>query len=410
MISRLCPRQVAVFLLSELGVGRRFRQFSQISINLSNHTLMFEKFYGSFFAVLSGICLVAQPLQAEQTYGDFIYTKSAEGVTITDFINSSAEEVVIPSSIDGKPVIGIGREAFYNRQSLTSVRIPESVTHIGDQAFCYCNRLMNLNLPSGLTSVGSESFAYCESLLSITMPSRMRYLGPGAFSNCRRLRSVSMSPSLTTINNLTFFYCLSLSRITIPEGVAQIQENAFGECHKLKEATFLGDAPIMGGMAFTSPTPGFTFYYLEGSTGFSTPTWQGYACAMISPNPEIEVRESAEMLRANGNAKRNFGKMFLDNSKRVKTFTVTNTGTAHLTDLVVKIKGVNPRDFKIITPIKSSLQINETTSFKVSFKPIRIGSRNAMLHITSDEMKSDAFDIKLIGRGKKLSNTEQTIK
>ena len=46
-----------------------------------------------------------------QQSGDFIYTVSGGTVTITKY-TGSAEDVVIPSSIDGKPVVGIGDYAF----------------------------------------------------------------------------------------------------------------------------------------------------------------------------------------------------------------------------------------------------------------------------------------------------------
>jgi hypothetical protein len=46
------------------------------------------------------------------------------GVVITKY-TGWRDDVVIPESIEGKPVIGIGRRAFGNRDSLLSVTIPE---------------------------------------------------------------------------------------------------------------------------------------------------------------------------------------------------------------------------------------------------------------------------------------------
>ena len=67
-------------------------------------------------------------------WGDFTYKVSGGTVTITGY-NCPGGAVVIPATIDGMPVVGIGDEAFYNCTGLTSVTIPDSVTSIGDEAF-----------------------------------------------------------------------------------------------------------------------------------------------------------------------------------------------------------------------------------------------------------------------------------
>jgi hypothetical protein len=48
---------------------------------------------------------------------------------------------VIPATIGGKPVRGIGYRAFYNYRSLASVTIPDRVTAIGVAAFSGCDNL-----------------------------------------------------------------------------------------------------------------------------------------------------------------------------------------------------------------------------------------------------------------------------
>ena len=50
-------------------------------------------------------------------------------------------DIVIPTTINGISVTGIGYEAFYNCDSLTSIEIPNSVTSIGDEAFYNCSSL-----------------------------------------------------------------------------------------------------------------------------------------------------------------------------------------------------------------------------------------------------------------------------
>ncbi|MEO5916964.1 MAG: leucine-rich repeat protein [Luteolibacter sp.] len=184
--------------------------------------------------ILSAFCLTVPSLLADETSGDFLYTNSSKGITITDFTDSSATSVVIPPQIAGTPVTRIGEGAFYNRQNLTNVTIPESVTHIDGEAFFNCIGLMDLSFPKGLTTMGYGAFTNCESLLSITLPSGLKSLGTGAFQSCRRLRSVSLPPGITMIAPYSFSDCLSLTKLTIPDGVERIGERAFRGCEELE--------------------------------------------------------------------------------------------------------------------------------------------------------------------------------
>ena len=46
-----------------------------------------------------------------------------------------ASTLVVPAEIDGLPVTEIGRYAFENCTSLTSITLPEGITKIGDDVF-----------------------------------------------------------------------------------------------------------------------------------------------------------------------------------------------------------------------------------------------------------------------------------
>ena len=64
-------------------------------------------------------------------------TISGEQVTIKTYLGNAAS-VTIPDTIGGKTVVAIGNQAFYNKQTLTEVSIPASVTSIGYGAFHEC--------------------------------------------------------------------------------------------------------------------------------------------------------------------------------------------------------------------------------------------------------------------------------
>ncbi len=83
--------------------------------------------------------------------GDFTYTTDNVTVTITGYTagySATGKAVVIPDTIDGKPVVSIGDWAFSGRYNVTSITIPNSVTSIGDEAFSNCIGLTSITIPS----------------------------------------------------------------------------------------------------------------------------------------------------------------------------------------------------------------------------------------------------------------------
>ena len=75
----------------------------------------------------------------------FTHEPGIGGLSITGY-EGEEEEIVIPSEIDGEPVVEIGEYAFMG-WSLTSVTVPEGVKKICDGAFYECANLETLVLP-----------------------------------------------------------------------------------------------------------------------------------------------------------------------------------------------------------------------------------------------------------------------
>ena len=98
---------------------------------------------------------------AQLTYS----TNTDNSVTITGYTGSNGM-VMVPSTLAGLPVTGIGNWAFY-ATSVTNVLVPDSVTSIGDGAFFDCESLTNITIGSGVTNVGDWAFGFCASLTSI---------------------------------------------------------------------------------------------------------------------------------------------------------------------------------------------------------------------------------------------------
>jgi hypothetical protein len=231
--------------------------------------------------------------------------------------------VTIPNS-----VTSIGNYAFEYCTGLTSVTIPNSVTSIGVSVFDMCNSLTSVTIPASVTSIGEAAFAVCKGLTSIvvdesntaycsqdgvlynkdmtvliqyptgksggfTIPASVTSIGYAAFVLCTGLTSVTIPNSVTSIGDTAFGYCRGLTSVTIPASVTSTGFNAFQGCSGLTKAYFLGNAPSMAGDDFYHCASNFTVCYTAGSTGFTTPTWEGYPASVCESPTAIELSSFA---------------------------------------------------------------------------------------------------------------------
>lgn len=211
-------------------------------------------------------------------------TEGTSSVTITS-IDSSLTEIVIPSTVNGKPVRFDssnywGPSTFTDNTkiesltipdtitslpsylcrgctSLTSVSIPDSVTYIGQSAFEGCTNLTSVEMssnvtgmgwnafknsavpsliiPNTVTSIGRGAFGGCSGLESIYIPDSvvLEANGLGLFGSCSNLKYANWPTATTIINNWAFQSCTSLEYVEIPGEVTEIGDRAFMDCHSL---------------------------------------------------------------------------------------------------------------------------------------------------------------------------------
>jgi len=229
-----------------------------------------------------------------------------EGVTAinshTFYRCSSLTKISIPEG-----VTSIGSTAFGYCSSLTDISIPDSVTFIGESIFFDCSSLTEISIPEGVTSIGTYVFNGCVSLTKVSLPDSLVSIGNAPFSGCASLTEITIPDGVVSIDSYAFNGCSSLTEISIPDSVTSIGQNAFQGCRSLQEiiigrgvtsigsnaffrsphetssdtifnVEFLGNAPIaMGLNVFPDLSAGFfAIRYHAGTTGWTSPTWNGY--------------------------------------------------------------------------------------------------------------------------------------
>lgn len=167
-------------------------------------------------------------------YEDFTVTATNRGaigwkVTTTD--------LVIPETFVGNGKYGttkgtyyrvtaIGNYAFLYCDSLTSVKIPNSVMTIGTSAFEYCTSLTSVNIPNSVIEIDTDAFCHCE-LTAIEIPGSVLTIGKGAFMCCDSLETAKIYNGVETIGRSAFFGCSTLKNVQIPKSVTAIGASCF---------------------------------------------------------------------------------------------------------------------------------------------------------------------------------------
>lgn len=218
---------------------------------------------------------------------------SAEYLDLVD----APTDLVIPKTIGGSTIKAIGANAFANKDLITSIVIPNSITSISADAFSGCDSLTEINLdysqpyriqnsPFGLTKdkikwgapeewdtnpmISSEVIALNLAFNSptgtikasntnisgeINLPSsidgvKVTTIDKNAFNNCGYLTNVTIPNCITSIKESAFSSCTSLTSINIPDSVTTIEGSAFYFCKGLNSITIPDSVLSIGDDAF----------------------------------------------------------------------------------------------------------------------------------------------------------------
>lgn len=168
----------------------------------------------------------------------YFYDDALNGIVIAGY-EGEPTDIVIPDTIEDKPVVKIGDSAFkqdfMNNTGIKSIKIPDTVTVIGIQAFYNCAGITSIDIPDSVTTIDNAAFYSCESLTSIEIPDGVTTLGNSVFKSCTGLKSVKLPAGITVIERETFASCTSLESLDVPDGVTTILTYAFQYCASLTD-------------------------------------------------------------------------------------------------------------------------------------------------------------------------------
>jgi len=170
-------------------------------------------------------------------------------VTILQGMDYSVEELIIPDTYNGMPVVDIMAESFDNYESLKRVVWPDSVSVIKKEMFSDCKNLVSVEIPEGVTEIETWAFRKCTSLERIELPNTLEKLGSGCFIWCSSLEEIIIPEGITELGQICMC-CSSLKRVTIPGSVVKL-EGSFEECSSLESIVIPEGVEYIGDRTFS---------------------------------------------------------------------------------------------------------------------------------------------------------------
>jgi len=227
----------------------------------------------------------------------------------------TATRLVLPGTLNGKPISSIGSNICGNKADLVEVIISEGTTSIskpgfssysnletavlpstcttlGQEVFRYCGKLSSVNLPEGITKIDNLTFQNCYALQSITLPSTLTSFGTGAF-NGAGLTEVTIPANVHSLGKECFKGNAHLEKFVCKGNITSISTDVFRTDYALKTVIFEGNtdaAPTLSASSYGSPfnaTSGdLTVYYpASAEAAFTDPEFVAAATSVQHIRP-----------------------------------------------------------------------------------------------------------------------------
>ena len=232
--------------------------------------------------------------QEVYTFGSYTYQLYDDDTVLLVDYSGNETNLVIPDTIDGKTVTGIGNGTFLSNTAIQSVKLNKSLETIEAYAFCACTSLTQVTfgtkiwrigemafeetpwlvgqtddfvvvgdsvlikyqgksndvvIPDGIKHI-SSAFGAHSSLVSVEMGADVLTVGDYAFAYTPTLRRVILGENVTCIGNYAFDGCTYLPNIRIPDRVETIGNYAFNDCNYLVEISLGSSLREIGQYAF----------------------------------------------------------------------------------------------------------------------------------------------------------------
>jgi uncharacterized repeat protein (TIGR02543 family) len=157
--------------------------------------------------------------------------------------NDVTATIIIPSTINEIPVVGIKDYAFANKQVITQLIFEENsnIQFIGVESFTNTS-IVSLKLPESVTTIKFGAFKGVSTLSDIEFSTNLETLEKEAFALTAWFQQLKNHLFIT--NDILFFYIGNEQEITIPQHVTTIYDYAFQGNTSIKTIRFEENSKI----------------------------------------------------------------------------------------------------------------------------------------------------------------------
>ena len=125
----------------------------------------------------------------------------------------------------------IAQKAFYQCETLPSLKTLANIKYISSMAFHACN-LVTIDLDH-LFYIGAYAFKDCKNITSVKLRGKVDCVKFSTFQGCIKLKQIKL-PHVTKIEEFAFLDCCSLVFVELPN-IKYIYEHAFENCIMLEK-------------------------------------------------------------------------------------------------------------------------------------------------------------------------------
>ena len=219
------------------------------------------------FAATALISLAIASSASAAVSGGLTYTVADNKVEITGCdggYDACPASLVIPATIEGKPVTKTGFRAFSYSTVITHVSLPEGLTEIGTLSLSPMPNLESVTLPSTLVRIKTGALAQNPKLTAIAFPAGLQAIDWGAFAESG-LVSVTLPEGMTHVVGASFNGLPDLESVTLPSTIESIDNGALGNDPKLTTVTIPASVSFFGSEAFDGDS-GLTSIHFQGNS------------------------------------------------------------------------------------------------------------------------------------------------
>lgn len=232
---------------------------------------------------------------------DLIYEISDDkrGYEVVAYHSATIDNITIPASYAGLPVIGIADGALANHAEFKTIILPETIEYIGVRAFNGCSGIETLVIPDSVNTIDTAAFMNCTALKNVTLPIGLEKIEDNLFNGCTALEKIEIPFTVKSIGAGAFENCYVLNSVKISKNTTNIASTAFYNClyEQLEFRTVEGNTYLP--TYIESKTPGAKITLIKDlSLGTANVTEnQAYTGKALTPNVTVTLDSGARVSR-----------------------------------------------------------------------------------------------------------------